>query len=74
MLRAGLIYIYISKKKKDGLKLRFLKLSDKTLLHSFEEASRLQMNPEFIKLLEKEIDDRGLHLPNTLKQQLERIN
>ncbi|WP_226670111.1 sporulation histidine kinase inhibitor Sda [Metabacillus litoralis] len=54
--------------------MRFLKLSDKTLLHSFEEASRLQMNPEFIKLLEKEIDDRGLHLPNTLKQQLERIN
>ncbi|TXC89757.1 sporulation histidine kinase inhibitor Sda [Metabacillus litoralis] len=54
--------------------MRFFKLSDTTLLHSFEEASRLQMNPEFIKMLEKEITDRGLHLPNTLMKQLEKIN
>ncbi len=46
---------------------RFSTLSNETLLHSFQEACRLQMNPEFIKMLEKEISDRGLHLPNTLR-------
>ncbi|WP_233499192.1 sporulation histidine kinase inhibitor Sda [Bacillus weihaiensis] len=47
--------------------MRFSTLSNETLLHSFQEACRLQMNPEFIKMLEKEISDRGLHLPNTLR-------
>lgn len=54
--------------------MRFSKLSDKTLLNSFQEASKLHLSPDFIKLLEKEINERGLNKPNFLKEQLKKIN
>jgi hypothetical protein len=50
--------------------MRFLKLSDEILLVSFHEACRLQISSDFIKMLEKEIDERGLSLPNGLHKQL----
>ncbi|WP_227551505.1 sporulation histidine kinase inhibitor Sda [Metabacillus sediminilitoris] len=42
--------------------MRFSTLSDKTLLKSYHEASKLQVCEDFIKMLEKEIDARGLSL------------
>lgn len=54
--------------------MRFSKLSDETLLHSFDEAIKLRMNPEFIKMLETEINERGLNKPNILNKHLKEVN
>ncbi len=53
--------------------MRFSMLSNKTLLHSFQEAIRIKANPDFIQLLEKEIKERGLHKPQMLEK-LKKIN
>ncbi len=54
--------------------MRFSTLSNKTLLHSYHEAKKLQINPDFIKLLEAEIIERGLNKTNTLRNNLKKIN
>jgi Sporulation inhibitor A len=50
------------------VELRFSTLSDKTLLLSYQEASRLQICEDFIRMLEKEIYERGLSLPKSIKK------
>ncbi|AKO94219.1 MULTISPECIES: sporulation histidine kinase inhibitor Sda [Priestia] len=37
------------------------KLSDKVLVESYCKANELKLSPEFIKLIEKEIERRSLH-------------
>ncbi|MCV9887227.1 sporulation histidine kinase inhibitor Sda [Metabacillus halosaccharovorans] len=54
--------------------MRFSPLSDKTLLYSFQEAKKIEVNPDFIKLLEAEIKERGLLNPHLIEQKLKRIN
>lgn len=38
------------------------KLSDKLLIESYLKATELQLNPEFIQLIEKEMERRSLEL------------
>jgi hypothetical protein len=54
--------------------MRFLKLSDEILLVSFHEACRLQISSDFIKMLEKEINERGLPLPDVFYKQLKKVD
>ncbi|MBY0221469.1 sporulation histidine kinase inhibitor Sda [Mammaliicoccus sciuri] len=35
-------------------------LSDQMLLYSYQQAQRLKLSPEFIRLLEREIEKRSL--------------
>ena len=56
------------------IKMRFSPLSDKTLLYSFHEAKKIEVNPDFIKMLEAEIKERGLHKSQKIEQKLKRIN
>jgi Sporulation inhibitor A len=52
--------------------MRLLKLSDEILLVSFHEACRLQISTDFINMLEKEINERGLSLSNAFHKQLKK--
>lgn len=52
------------------IKMRFSSLSDKTLLQSFHEAKKIEVNPDFIKMLEEEIKERGLHKSHMIKQKI----
>jgi hypothetical protein len=54
--------------------MRFIKLSDETLLASFHEARKLQISPDFIKMLEKEINVRGLSLPDVFYKQFKKVD
>ncbi|HZH58898.1 MAG TPA: sporulation histidine kinase inhibitor Sda [Metabacillus sp.] len=54
--------------------MRFSTLSDKTLLDSLQEAKKLKINIEFIRMLEAEIRERGLHKRQILEKQLRKIN
>ncbi|MBO1512857.1 sporulation histidine kinase inhibitor Sda [Metabacillus bambusae] len=54
--------------------MRFIKMSDETLIVSFHEAYRLQISSDFIKMLEKEINERGLPLPNVFHKQLKKVD
>ncbi|WP_169908498.1 sporulation histidine kinase inhibitor Sda [Metabacillus halosaccharovorans] len=54
--------------------MRFSPLSDKTLLQSFHEAKKIEVNADFIKMLEAEIKERGLHKSHMIKQKLKKIN
>ncbi|QNF28243.1 MULTISPECIES: sporulation histidine kinase inhibitor Sda [Metabacillus] len=54
--------------------MRFTNLSDETLLVSFREACKLQISSDFIRMLEKEINERGLSLPNVFHKQLKKVD
>ena len=56
------------------MKMRFSTLSDKTLLDSLKEAKKLKINIEFIRMLEAEIRERGLHKRQIIEKQLRKIN
>lgn len=54
--------------------MRFSLLSDTTLLHSFQEAKKIEVHPDFIKMLEAEIKERGLYKPHIVEKQMKKIN
>ncbi|MGE7544852.1 MULTISPECIES: sporulation histidine kinase inhibitor Sda [Sporosarcina] len=45
--------------RKGGGSIMF-QLSDQMLLYSYQQAQRLKLSPEFIRLLEREIEKRSL--------------
>lgn len=54
--------------------MRFTKLTDKTLLASYYEAIKLNISSDFIKILEKEILERGLPLESVYNKKQRKIN
>ncbi|ALS21580.1 MULTISPECIES: sporulation histidine kinase inhibitor Sda [Paenibacillus] len=47
------------------------RISDVALIHAYKLAIELDLDRDFIKMLEKEIERRGMNIPTLLKKQEE---
>jgi len=47
------------------------RISDVALIHAYKLAIELDLDRDFIKMLEKEIERRGMNIPALLKKQEE---